>query len=409
MSDRLKRILFVVFFVLFTIGVAIAIYFIFFAPKAAPVPGAPEAPAGVGVLPGAGEAVPGVPTVPGAPGTLPSAGGVPGAALPGGAVLQTSLLRDGITQGVSPSSQKDGARFYNPDDGKFYRVTPDGVTKPMSDQTFPNLDTVTWGKSTDQAIMSFPDGSKIYYNFNTSKQTTLPQHWDGFNFAPNDASVVAKSEALDPGSRYLIVADPDGSNPRPIEPLGENSKKVFPDWTPNNQVIAYATVGDPQGFDRQEIILVGQNHENFKGLMVEGRGFEPSWSPSGQKLVYSVWNSASYYRPELWVSGGAPGNVNESRSKLDVVTWANKCAWADENTIYCAVPSSLPTGAALQPDLFNNIPDSFIRIDLTTGAKTQLGTPTGDLSVKNPVVTSDGQNIIFTDALTGKLYNFNIQ
>jgi hypothetical protein len=409
MSDRLKRILFVVFFVIFTIGVAIAIYFIFFAPKAAPIPTVPTAPGGVGTLPGAGQATSVVPTAPGQPGALPSAGGVPGGVTPTGAQPQTTLLRDGITQGVSPTSDKGGARFYNPDDAKFYHVTPDGITQPMSDQAFPNLDTVTWGKSTDQAIMTFPDGSNIYYNFNTKTQTTLPKHWDSFNFSSDDTSVVAKSEALDPGSRFLIVADPNGQNPRPIEPLGENGDKVFPDWTPNNQIVAYATVGDPQGFDRQEIILVGQNHENFKGLMVEGRGFEPSWSPSGNKLIYSVWNVSNDYRPELWVSGGAPGNVNDSRSKLDVTTWAHKCAWADENTVYCAVPDSLPTGAGLQPDLFTNIPDSFIEINLLTGAKTPLGKPTGDISVKNPVVTADKQHIIFTDALTGKLYNFNIQ
>ncbi|HWR00092.1 MAG TPA: hypothetical protein VN397_04595 [Candidatus Methylomirabilis sp.] len=406
MSERLKRILFVVFFLLFSAGVAVGIYLVFF--RAKPVPVQPEIPPGFeGALPGAGPAVPGAPTVPGVPGALPPAGAVPGAVAPGEAAPpQTVLLRDGVTQGVSPSSDGTGARFYNPDDSKFYRVRPDGATEALSDATFPNLDSVSWGNSTDQAILTFPDGAKIHYDFRTKTQTTLPKHWQSFNFAPDDTQVVAKSEALTPASRFLIVADPNGNNSQAIELLGNNADKTFPHWAPNNQIIAYATVGESKGFDRDEILLVGKNHENFRGLQVEGRGFRPLWSPTGKKLLYSTWSVASEYRPELWISGGDPDTLNQGRTKLDIQTWADKCVWGDEDTIYCAVPNQLPRGSGLEQDLFNSIPDSFVKIDLRTGAKIPLGSPTGDLSVRNPVLADNGQHIIFTDALTGKLYDF---
>lgn len=409
MSERLKRILFAVFFVIFTAGVAVAIYFMFFRPKVAPPPTEVAPPAAPGILPGAGPAVPGVPSVPGVPGVLPPAAAVPGA--PAAAAVpppQTVLLRDAVTQGVSPSADGQGARFYNPDDSKFYRVRPDGSSETLSDATFPNLDKVSWGNASDQAILQFPDGSKVYYDFDTKTQVTLPKHWEGFDFAPDDKQVVAKSNALSPASRFLIVSDPNGGNSRAVELLGDNADKTTPDWSPNNQIIAYATVGEARGFDRQEIIMVGQNHENFRGLQVEGRDFRPLWSPSGRKLLYSVWNSASDYRPELWTSGGDPETLNQGRTKLDIQTWSDKCVWANEDIVYCAVPSELPRGAGLQPDLFNNIPDSFLKIDLRTGAKTPLGAPTGNLSVRNPVLTKDQENIIFTDAQTGKLYDFKL-
>lgn len=410
MSDRFKRILFIVFFLLFSMGVAAVIYFAFFR-QILPSPGPGSQPPGsaTGTLPGSGPFQPGGSTIPDGSGELPVSPTVPGASTaPGADQAQTLILHDGVTQQVSASADGQSARYYNPDDGKFYRVTSDGVSVALSAQTFPDVDAVTWGNSSDQAILGFPDGTKLHYDFRTQKQTTLPKHWDDFNFSPDDKQVVAKSLALNPGSRYLIVTDPTGNNPRAIEPLGENADKTFPVWTPNNQIIAYAEVGSPQGLDRQEIILVGQNHENFRGLQVEGRGFMPLWSPNGSKLIYSVWSSATEYRPELWISGGNPDTVNKDRTKLDLQTWANKCTWGSEDTLYCAVPDSLPSGAGLQPALFTGLEDSFYHIDLRSGTKTYLGKPEGAVGVSNLVVTGNGRSIMFTDGQTGRLYEFLI-
>jgi len=410
MSESLKRAIFIGFFVLFTIIVGIAIWWVFFrigAPLAPPTPPGEEV---TGELPGAGGATPGEPTEELPPGALTGAGAVPGAAVTGAPEFAATVtLRDSVTQQVSPSPDGDGARFYDPTEAKFYRVTSDGRTVALSDTTFPNVESVAWGNSTDQAIIQFPDGSKVHYDFRTQKQTTLPKHWEGFDFSGDDTSVVAKSNAIAPESRFLVITDPDGSNPRAIESLGDNDGKVFPTWTPNNQIVAYATVGEATGFDRQSIIMVGQNNENFRGLVVEGRGFDPLWSPSGQTLLYSVWSLRTDYKPGLWFSGGAPGNMNEDRTELQIETWAEKCAWADEFTVYCGVPKTLTRGAGLQPGLFQNTDDVIYRIDLRSGEKLPIGEPEGDLTVSEPVVTEDGMNFIFKDASSGLLYSFRLQ
>ena len=410
MSNRLKRILFAVFFVLFSIGVALLIWFVFFRAAVTPPTGVGPGTVPTGSLPGAGPAEPGgTGTIPTGPGGLPSAGGVP---LPGGvlagAAPQTVLLRDSVTQQVSPSADKQGARYYDPADGRFYRITTDGISAALSEQTFPNVEHVEWGNASDQAILEFPDGTKLHYDFRTQTQTTLPKHWEEFDFAPDDRQMVAKSIALDPDSRYLIVTDPTGNNPRAVENLGQNDKKTFPVWTPSSQIVAYAEVGEANGFDRQSIILVGQNRENFRALQVEGRGFLPLWSPAGTKVLYSAWTSASEYRPDLWVSGGDPDNVNKDRIKLNIQTWADKCVWASESTIYCAVPDTLPTGAGLQRSLFATIPDTFYKIDLQSGAQTLLGKPEGATGAQNLMVTADERNLLFTDTVTGRFYDFKI-
>ena len=415
MSDRLKRILFISFFVVLVAGIAVGLYFAFFRPTISPTI---TEPGGTGTISdGTGGALPssgaasgqGGTSGTGGTGALPGAGTVPGAS--GSATtqpLRTAILVESVSQAIAPTADGTGARFYNPIDGKFYRAYPDGRVVAMSDTAFKNVEQVNWGNTSDQAILSFPDGSKVHYDFQSQKQSTLPKHWEDFDFSTDDRSIVAKSDAISPESRYLLVADPDGKNPRAVQPLGENGDKVHSAWTGNNAIVAYSETGEALGYDRQQIVLLGQNKENFRGLVVEGRGFMPLWSPSGQKILYSAWTVDGDYKPELWVSGGSPDNVNQNRVKLELQTWADKCAWANDELIYCAVPLNMPRGAGLQPSLFSSLEDHVMRIDLATGMKSDLGQPDGNPSMRNLVVTKDGTELIYTDSATGKLYAFRI-
>lgn len=415
MSERLKRILFIAGFVLFAIAIALAIYFVFFRSGTTPetIPTTPENPTGVqGSLPASGTAGERTETG-GATGGLPSSettepnGGQQAETTKTGEPA-TVLLDEGISREVTKNTNGDGVRFYDPEDGKFYRINTDGLKTALSDSVFSNVLNIAWANTSDKAILTFPDGIKIMVDFSTNKQTTLPKHWEDFGFSSDDASVVVKSIASTPESRFLVISDPDGSNARAIEPIGDNASKTFPVWVPNDQVIAYATTGEAKGLDRQEILLVGKNHENFKSLLVEGRGFEPLWSPNGQLVLYSVWTTAGEYRPELWISGGAPSNVNQNRNKLGIQTWAHKCAWNGNAEIICAVPETMPAGAGLQPTISAGIADRFVRVNLETGTVSNLGKPEGNLSVTNPVVTKDGTFVIFSDASTGQMYRYRL-
>jgi hypothetical protein len=405
MSDRMKKILLVIGFVIVAAGLAYGLYYVFFRP--APQPAVPTPPAGIpGQLPPAGTGAPPTGVAPTPPGGLPGAGGVPGA--PGAAVAppsRTQVLRTEVTSALS-LSPTGGVRSYNPADGKFYRIADNGTATLMSDQAFFDVDQVTWGNRTDKAILSYPDGSKILYDFTTNQQVTLPKHWEDFDFSPQDNQIAAKSIGNNDTNRWLVVSNPDGTGAKTIEELGDNQDKVQVNWSPNNQVIAFSETGDPIGFDRQAILLIGQNHENFKGLVVEGRDFIPKWSPSGNNLLYSAYSASDGFLPNLWVSGAAGDNVNANRRNLGLNTWADKCAWQNESTLICAVPQSLGDGAGLQRDIFSDVPDNIYKIDLTTGRETNLGQPDGAPAVNQITVSPDGKAIYFTDHATGKLIRF---
>lgn len=411
MNERLKRVLLIVGFLLVVVAIAFGIYWVFFRPPSTPIVTPPGTTQPGGTLPGSGPAGPqGATTTPGGQGGLPTPGGttfVPSVPTGIPATPRTRVLRSTPTRSTSMAANGQ-IRGYNPDDGRFYRTSVDGESVPMSNQTFFNVDSVAWGNSSDKAVINYPDGANILYDFSNDTQVTLPKHWEDFAFSPDDDRIVAKSVGNNEDNRFLVVANPDGTNAKAIESLGDNQNKVHASWSPNNQMVAYSFTGEAMGLDRQQIILLGQNQENFKGLVVEGRGFIPEWSPSGQNLLYSVHNSNSSYLPTLWISGAAGDSVNANRVNLQINTWADKCTWHGEDELICGVPTNLGQGAGLQRSLFQNNPDEIWKINLQTGAKTNLGQPQGGAAVSNMSVTPDGRSAIFTDQTTGRLIRFDL-
>ncbi|HBU27655.1 TPA: hypothetical protein DEB00_00885, partial [Candidatus Uhrbacteria bacterium] len=281
MSLRLKKILVILGFLVVVVGIGYLLYITFFKepatlPSTSPV--ITEQPGGI--LPGseiAGERPVDAPPVSGETpgGALPSAAAVAA----GGLTQVTKLTLTGV---VDPKLSGDGKTlsYYDPHDGKFYRVDADGNILPILPTAFPDANNVQWSPDTNKAILEFPDGANISVDLQTGTSTTLPTHWEEFQFAPNNSDqIIAKSIGTDPGNRWLVIAQSDGSQAKTIAALGSNASKVNVSWSPNDQVVAFSDTGAlVSGFGRKQILPIGKNQENFPGLVVEGFSFEPLWS-----------------------------------------------------------------------------------------------------------------------------------
>lgn len=289
-----------------------------------------------------------------------------------------------------------GAQFYNEQDGRFYRILPDGSLELLSEQVFFNVEQATWANAGDKAILEYPDGSNIYFNFETEQQVTLPQHWENFSFAQTGDQIAAKSVGLAPENRWLVVSNPDGSQIQTVARLGDNADKVEVQWSPARDVLGFSQTGDPLGGDRQEILLVGQHGENFKSLVVEGRGFESQWSPTGKQLLYSVHSARTSFKPEVWISEAQGDDIGKSRRPLRLNTWAEKCTFASEQFVYCGVPTELETGIGFAPELADTIPDRLMRVDIQTGIQTEIQLEDTHV-IDSLFVGEDGKTLYFTD------------
>lgn len=406
MNERVKQVGLIVLFLAATAGIATALYFAFFrGVTEGPVPSAGE-PAAPGALPsaGLGGPAPVAPFVPTAPPRLTGA-----ATVAQGGITRNDALSEGTVRAARATTT--GANYYDPADGRFYAVDADGNRVALSEQQFPSASDVEWNAGADKAIIEFPDGSNVVYDFATQVQVTLPSHWEDFSFSPSKDEIVAKSIGLDPNNRFLVTSNADGSNVRSVQPLGFNASKVTVAPSPTDQVLAFADTSETLagGLDRKLIVPIGRNQENFKGLVVEGRDFIPNWTPSGSRLLYSAVGSFSSNKPALWIVDATAASMGDNRRAIGLETWADKCAFQSDTVLFCGVPKVLPENAGLQRALSDATPDDLFRVDLVSGAVTRAATPENDARITGMTVAPDGSAVFFTNALTGALERIQLR
>ncbi len=402
-----NRILVALALIVIALGMAFAIYWVFFRAPIVPIPpraAVPTAPATT--LP---VSAPGVSTTPGGVTALPGAAIPPASKIAQGGPTTTTQLTETPVKSAVLSSDGQSLAYYNTQDNKFYRVGSDGKPTLLSDKSFFNIEKINWAPGAKRAVLEYPDGTNTLYDFEKNQQVTLPKHWEGFSFSPQGDHIVAKSVGIDPSNRWLVTANADGSGAQAIEPLGENQDKVIASWSPNDQVIAFGLNGAAQGFDTSEVYLVGKNHENFKSLTVEGRDFRPAWTPDGARILYSVYNSDNNFNPLLWIVDGQGDAIGGNRHSIGLATWADKCTFSDATTAYCGVPRELPEGAGLQPSLVSDSPDLVYRVDVASGTKTFVGAPADGANITAPRVSADGRFLFFVDGRTGLLRQMQIK
>lgn len=414
MSPKIKRILVAILFIVAVLAVAYLLYVVFFRPAPAPVEG-----------PIAGGNVNG-----GVPGQLPDVGlpdgnvnagpeGPEGGELPaidtvasGGDTLANVLTPD--VRADAPADASDGSvRYYDANDGKFYRVDSSGNIRQIGSAQFPNVETVSWAAESDEAILEFPDGSNIYYNFVSGQQETLPKEYEDFSFAPAAESIAFKYIHPDEERRVLAVSSPDGSQARTLESLGANEDRVKVDWSPTGKVAAqYAEFID---LNRQTLGFVGLNGENFRGVVVHGNGLQTQYSPDGQRILYSTYSSATDNQQTVSIVDAEGENIGKNNQPLNLRTSAEKCAFSpDGASAYCGVPVENKFGSGITPGILDTVPDDLYKIDLGTGTSSKIASPVNEngnaaYRVQDIFVSQDSGELIFHDANSGELISIDLR
>lgn len=377
----------------------LALYFMIFGGGPSITPPAPEeeTPSTSGGLPPAGSGTPGA----GGPGMEEPTEG-PGTLTPSpvadGGITSTILL---TTSGVlQPTITNNGTvAYYDPRDGKFYTIDDEGNVIPLSNASFPFAESVVFSDDAGAAVIEFPDGSNIVYDFNTQTQATLPSHWEEFSFSSDGSEIATKSLGVDPSNRTLVITSADGSNAKAIAPLGENDNLVDVNWSPDGDVVGFSkTGGGGSAFGQNEIYLIGEDGEATGVLIVNGSNFKSIWSPDGNNLLYSIADAGDEYRASLWYGDAQGDRAGDTRLRISLKTTVTKCTFASNALAYCAVPIEMPAGGGSAPSLIDS-PDYLYSVDLPSGRTTLVAIPEQNTQMFNLSVSEDGDQLYFTDAV----------
>ncbi len=296
---------------------------------------------------------------------------------------------------------------YNKNTGLFQKITFYGDHELYSNRTYKNVENITWAPNSEKAILEFPDGSNILYNFENDKQISLPKDWTDFGFNNTGSQIVFKDDNPNPEYKFLGTANADGSNQKYIEYMGDEANNFITEWSPNNKIIAsYKTA---KSASTSELFFLGQYEENFKSINLNGYDPQIEWSPDGNKLVYSVQNQFSDHKPLLYVVDASGNNIGQNNYSLKLNTWADKCTFSSNTEMYCAVPKELPYGAGLVPALADDIPDYIYKINLQTGVKSFVAEPEVGYSIEQMQVSKDGSKLYYTDKTTQGLHLINLK
>ena len=417
MSDRLKLTLQISGFIVITLAIAWSIWLVFFraTPQQAPLPddtgllpgGLPANEEGFGGRVIDDETDDSSRTL--RPETSQTGAQEPDTIASGGRVIADPITRDKadfVNLGAS------GFNYYDEVSGNFYTISPQGGEPvPLSNQRFPGVESVAWAQSGSKAVLEFPDGSNILYDFDNQKQISLPRAAQEFSFSPDENQIAYEYIGINEDDRWIVVSDDNGQGQRLVQPLGNQSGNVQVDWSPTKKIVA--TFREPTSSAGDEVFFIGLNGENFLSLQTNGLGFQSKWSPQGRQVLYSVYSKDSNYNNILHIAGADGDNIGANNRSLPLQTTPDKCAFASETVVYCAVPQFLEEGTGIFPELAADTPDTIYKVDLASNITSLLAIPESlerdSFTVKDIMVSEDQEQLYFTDNTTGRIHRIRLR
>lgn len=328
-----------------------------------------------------------------------------------GSLTKVNSLNDEPVKGVE--AQSNGFNYLSATDNKFYRVTATGEKFPLSSEEFPYVEKVSWSPDGNKVVLQYPDGAALSYDFTTGKKTTLPTGLEDPVFDASANNIAYKFITDQAENNWLVVTDANSNQSTAVEAIGEKGDKVQVNWSAANRVVA--TYRKSVGLEREEIFFIGLNDENNKSFVVDGSNFEGVWSPRGDKILYSVINSANNYNPSLWIADAGMDNAGNNNFNLGLVTWARKCVFArDGQRVYCAVPLGLSEAAGLYPELLYDSGDVFYEINLASGLSKMIAYPTLSenlerFQAKQIFLSDDEKKLFFWDNFSQQVYYLKLK
>ena len=229
--------------------------------------------------------------------------------------------------------------------GNIYSLDDQNNLKRLSNATLPAMGESYFGSDTSgwRAILRQEKNGQIFTNIGllkvTSSTSTGPfelkiSAW----INPSALAVVPNGSKI----AYLETQPGGGANLYTNDWNLKSAKKVWSsplkEWVVNWPKDNLISLTSRASFDYPGVAYILDLKTNqSKTILSDVNGLMTNASPDGQRIIYSksLLNSFSLYQYDL---------ATGTSRLLDFNTLPSKCAWFDNDILYCAVPKTIPAG-----------------------------------------------------------------
>lgn len=313
---------------------------------------------------------------------------------------------------VSPTISDDAKYVYyhSGENGNAWKMELDGSNKEkISQNILTGLVNVLWSHDNSKGISCFRNNhiNKFYlYDYSISVEMELKEGINDIAWTNLGDKIIYSYFDSKTKASSLNMADPDGNNWKKIADL--DTERVFIAPIPQSALISFWNYSS---FNKETYLKTvsatgGEPKTIFSGKF----GADYLWSPDGEKFLVSSLVKKDSHEITL----GVADNNGNNYQNLNIPTLASKCAWYDEKTIYCALPTSIPDKAVMPDDYYNKkitTRDTFWMIDISTGKKErviELEEIKNDYDATNLLLSAYESCLFFVNRLDGKLYRIEI-
>lgn len=307
--------------------------------------------------------------------------------------------------GATLSREKDSVLYMLRENGNLYRINFDGQEKNrISNTTIIGVYQVRWS----------PDKSKIFITYENNDRIK--------NLVFDLASIPSASSIL-PSNISSASWSPDSKTLRLLEKrshdvgfittsaTGKNIKHQFTiplaDLVilPSNGASIFFTEA-PSGLVQGPLFQLNSVNGSFKEIL-NGFGLGAIISQDENWALISATNEKGSLLPLTRVT-------IKNNSKIiipNILTLAEKCAFANNETIFCGIPQTIPK-KSIMPDSYYkgdaSLTDHLVKINTQTLETTSYEDVVSGFDMQDIFTDERGENVFFRDAKTDFLYRFSL-
>lgn len=310
-------------------------------------------------------------------------------------VLPFNTITDIPVNNISLGDEDNSVFYLGNNKSAIYKVkfNADKTIQIVSQVTNPGLsgiNEIIWSPSKDAAL--FKKGSSAYFfdfqkfNFVSQQETKFGDDIGDVAWSP-DNSKIAYSYAPASGERSLIFADRSNTVIRRALNFNDlNIQNPYLVWSPSSELILIIPRNTDPGTNK--IYMYNAYTTEFKSITDTGNNTEASFSPDGNKIIFSSVSNdpTNPVKSALSIMNSDGTEIKDLGIKANV----SKVAWIDNSNIAIAT---------FDPETTKEV---LFRYNVDSRQKTGFSIPLAGIFVNSMLVSPDKKTLYFM--ANSKLY-----